>query len=81
MLADTNLAVRASAIYALGKAGDPTVIPVLQSAFAEAKGYEETLKKKFKGDTAALHNEYGVNAYNLEDTLEDAIRFLKKNDD
>ena len=80
-LKDTNLAVRASAIYALGKAGDPVVIPALRKAFAEANVYTESLKKKFKGDTSVLHNEYGVNVYNLEETLDEAIRFLKKNDD
>jgi HEAT repeat protein len=80
-LKDPNLAVRASAIYALGQSGDPKVIPVIQKALAEASAYQESLRKKFKDDTSMLHNEYGINAYNLEVTLEEAIGVLKKMDD
>lgn len=80
-LKDPNLAVRASAIYALGQSGDPKVIPVIQKALAEASAYQESLRKKFKDDTSMLHNEYGINAYNLEVTLEEAIGALKKMDD
>jgi HEAT repeat protein len=79
-LKDPNLSVRASAIYALGQTGDDTTIPILQKAVLESKAYVEMLRKKFT-DTAILHNEYGVNAYSLETTLEEAIRGLSKSED
>jgi HEAT repeat protein len=79
-LKDPNLSVRATAIYALGLTGDSTTIPILQKAVVEANAYQETLKKNFK-DTSILHNEYGVNVYNLEATLEEAIRGLSKSED
>lgn len=80
-LKDPNLSVRASAVYALGQTGDSTTIPILQKALTEANAYQETLKKKFKDDSAILHNEYGVNTYNLEATVEEAIRGLNKIED
>ena len=57
-LADDSLAVRGCAIFALGEIGDPSVIPVLRKAVE---------------DSAGLNEKYGLESFDLRETLQVAI--------
>ena len=57
-LKDDSLTVRGCAVYALGRLGDPSLIPILSKAVEESAGYEE---------------KYGLQAFDLRETLQEAI--------
>ncbi|MDH7499107.1 MAG: HEAT repeat domain-containing protein [candidate division NC10 bacterium] len=76
---DENLMVRAAAIHALGKIGDPSSIPRLQQACDEALRYESVLDGKLKAGTSekALREQYGYRVYDLRETLQQALEGLQ----
>jgi len=62
-LKDDSLTVRGCAVYALGRLGDPSLIPILSKAVEESAGYEE---------------KYGLQAFDLRETLQEAIAGAQK---
>jgi len=79
-LDDENLAVRASAIYALGRIGDASLIPTLERAFQASSVYQDELAKRLKAGTAeaTLQQQYGYGTYDLRETLQEAIDTIKR---
>ena len=62
-LKDDSLTVRGCAVYALGRLSDPSLIPILSKAVEESAGYEE---------------KYGLQAFDLRETLQEAIAAAQK---
>lgn len=81
-LRDENLKVRAFAVFALGQIGDPSVIPVLRNAFEHSREYQGELEKKRRSGDAEnekmLREKYGLGAFDLSQTLQEAIDILQK---
>lgn len=77
--------IATSAIFALGQSGDRSAIPILQEAFERSNAYEEELQKKRKGggseDEQKLREKYGLGAFDLRQTLQEAIDTLQKKPD
>lgn len=73
-LKDDSLAVRAAAVYALGRIGGQAVVPVLRRAVEEALEYEKDLeRRKERGESEqVLRERYGLGAYDLRETLNQA---------
>lgn len=79
-LNDESLAVRASAVYVLGRLKDPSLIPVLRKAVEESIEYERELqrrKERGEGD-AVLLDRHGLGAFDLRQTLREAIEMTQK---
>lgn len=79
-LKDESLAVRGCAIYALGRTGDPSIIPILKKAFEDANDYQKELKKKLESgvNEKLLREKYGFELFDLRQTLQEAIDTLGK---
>ncbi|MBI1734498.1 MAG: HEAT repeat domain-containing protein [Candidatus Rokubacteria bacterium] len=75
-LKDDNLAVRACAIWALGRIAGPSAEPLLRSATQDAIAYEQQLLlRKQRGESEdSLRDKYGLGAYDLRETLQEALR-------
>lgn len=73
-LRDDNLAVRAVAVYALGRIGGPAAAPRLRQAVEEALAYEKELdRRKERGESEqVLRERYGLGTYDLRETLNQA---------
>lgn len=84
-LKDESLKVRAAAIFALGQSGDLSVIPTLQEAVKRSNGYQEELQKQRKsggsGGEKLLREKYGLGAFDLNQTLQEAIDTLQRKAD
>jgi HEAT repeat protein len=74
-LKDDSLAVRACAVFALGRIAGPTAAPVLREAVQQALAYEQELeRRKARGDSdALLRDRYGLGVYDLRETLQEAL--------
>jgi len=74
-LKDESVAVRAAAVYALGRIGGPAVAPVLRQAVQESLGYERELeRRKQRGEPEpVLRERYGLGVYDLRETLQQAL--------
>lgn len=74
-LKDDSLAVRAAAVYVLGRIGGASVVPVLRKAVEESLAYEKALEgRKQRGESEqVLQEQYGLGAYDLRETLQEAI--------
>jgi len=74
-LQDDSLAVRATAVYALGRTGDASSAPVLRAAVQQALAYEtEIERRKERGEPeATLRAQYGLGEYDLRETLQQAL--------
>jgi HEAT repeat protein len=70
-LKDDSLAVRAVAVYALGRIRGPAAAPVLRQAVAESLEYEKELeRRRARGESEqVLRERYGLGAYDLRETL------------
>jgi len=79
-LEDESLAVRACAMYGLGRIGDSSAVPVLQKAFEAANEYQEELAKRLKAGTseAALRDQYGYRVFDLRQTLQEALESIRR---
>jgi len=79
-LKDDNLAVRACAMYALGRIGDASMIATLRKAFEGSTDYMATLEKQLKNGTTreALKEKYGLWTFDLRQTLQEAIDAIQK---
>jgi HEAT repeat protein len=79
---DDNLAVRACAMYALGRIGDASMIATLRKAFEGSTDYMATLEKQLKESSSeeALKQKYGVGVFDLRQTLQEAIDTIQKKD-
>ncbi len=75
-LKDDSLAVRAVAIYALGRIGGPGTAAVLRQAGQDSLEYEKELeRRKEHGESEqVLRERYGLGAYDLRETLREATR-------
>ena len=84
-LKDESLKVRAAAIFALGQSGDLSVMPILQEAFERSNGYQEELQKQRKSggseNEQLLREKYGLGAFDLSQTLQEAIDALQRKAD
>jgi HEAT repeat protein len=78
-LDDENLAVRASAIYALGRIGDASMIPILEKAIQASSAYQDELAKRIKAGVAegTLQQQHGYGTYDLRETLQEALDAIK----
>jgi HEAT repeat protein len=74
-LKDDSLAVRAAAVYALGRIGGASTVPMLRKAIEESLEYEKALeRRKQQGQTEqTVREQYGLGAYDLRETLQEAI--------
>lgn len=74
-LKDESLAVRAAAIYALGRIGGPPVVAILRKAVEESLEYEKELgRRKERGENpTVLFERFGLGAFDLRETLQEAI--------
>jgi HEAT repeat protein len=74
-LTDESLAVRACAVYALGRVGGPSIIPSLRKAVEASTDYERELEQRRQGgeSEAALRERYGLGAFDLRETLQEAM--------
>ena len=79
-LKDESLAVRASAVYALGRIGGPAIIPTLRKAVEESTEYERELdRRRQRGESeSALRDKHGLGSYDLRETLQQAIESAQK---
>ncbi len=77
-LKDDNLAVRACAIYALGRIGGPSVIPILRKAVEESTEYEKELERRKQRGESDLYEKYGLGVFDLRETLQEAIAAAQK---
>lgn len=79
-LKDESLAVRASAVYALGRTGGPLVIPILRKAVEESIEYEKELeRRKQRGENpTVLYEKHGLGVFDLRETLQEAIATAQK---
>lgn len=77
--------VRAAAIFALAQSSDLSVIPTLQEAVKRSNGYQEELQKQRKsggsGGEKLLREKYGLAAFDLNQTLQEAIDTLQRKAD
>jgi HEAT repeat protein len=74
-LTDESLAVRACAVYALGRVGGASVIPALRAAVEASTEYERELERRRQAGESeiTLRERYGLGAYDLRETLQEAI--------
>jgi HEAT repeat protein len=74
-LKDDSVAVRAAAVYALGRIGGRSVVPVLRKAIEESLEYERELeRRKQRGESEqVLRERHGLGVYDLRETLQQAI--------
>jgi len=74
-LDDDSLAVRAAAVYALGRTGGPAAVPVLRTAIEAALEYERELeRRKAHGESERMLRErQGLGVYDLRETLQRAL--------
>ena len=79
-LKDDSLAVRAAAVYALGRIGGPSIVPTLRRAVEESLEYEKELEgRKRRGESdAVLSEKYGLGEFDLRETLQEAIAMAEK---
>lgn len=79
-LDDDDLAVRACAMYALGRIGDASLIPTLEQAFRASSAYQDELAKRLKAGTseATLRRQYGYGTYDLRETLQEAMGAIQR---
>lgn len=79
-LGDDNLAVRGNALYAVGRIGDASNIPTVNKAFEDSQSYQEELAKRLKAGAseATLRDQYGYEAYDLRQTLQEAVDTIRK---
>ena len=79
-LKDENLEVRAAAIYALGRTGDSSIVPLLQQAYEEATRYETLLETKLKSGLKEekLRQEYGFRVFDFRETLQRALETIPR---
>jgi len=77
---DDNLAVRACAMYALGRIGDASMIPILRKALEESIDYATKLERELKNgaNKEARKEKYGLEVFDLRQTLEEAIDAVQK---
>ncbi len=81
-LGDANLAVRACAMYALGRIGDASLVPTLEQAFQASSAYQDDLAKQLRLGTAeaTLRQQYGYGTYDLRETLQEAMGAIQRGD-
>ena len=74
-LKDDNLAVRATAIYALGRIAGAAAATELRAAGQDALAYEAQLEaRKQRGETEeTLRQRYGLGVFDLRETLQQAV--------
>ena len=74
-LKDVSLAVRAVAVYALGRIGGSAAAAVLRQAVEDSLEYEKALEgRKERGESEqVLRERYGLGAYDLRETLHQAM--------
>jgi HEAT repeat protein len=74
-LKDDNLAVRATAIYALGRIAGTAAASELRAATYDALVYEKQLEaRKQRGESdETLRQRYGVGVFDLRETLQQAL--------
>jgi HEAT repeat protein len=74
-LKDDNLAVRACAVFALGRIAGATAAPELRAAVQEALAYEQELeRRRARGESEqVLRERYGLGVYDLRETLQEAL--------
>lgn len=79
-LDDENLAVRASAIYALGRIGDASMIATLNKAFEASNAYQDELAKRLKSGATenTLRDQFGYGLYDLRQTLQEALESIQR---
>lgn len=79
-LKDESLAVRAAAVYALGRVGGPSIVPALRQAVAESLEYERELQgRKQRGESdAVLSEKHGLGEFDLRETLEEAVAMAQQ---
>jgi HEAT repeat protein len=79
-LQDDNVAVRACAVWALGQVGGPSVIPTLRKAVEDSLAYERELERRKQAGASerTIRDEYGLGAFDLRQTLEEAIAAAQK---
>ncbi len=84
-LKDESPKVRGAAIFALGQSGDLSVIPILQEAVERSTAYQEEVQKKRKAGGSEgekmFREKYGVGAFDLRQTLQEAIDTLQRKAD
>jgi HEAT repeat protein len=78
-LADDSLAVRAAAVYTLGRIGGPAAVPALRAAVQAALEYEKELEVRVKrGESeAVLRTRHGLGVYDLRETLDQALTAIE----
>jgi len=74
-LKDDNLAVRATAIYALGRIAGAAAATELRAAAQDALAYEAQLEaRKQRGESEeSLRQRYGLTVFDLRETLQQAL--------
>jgi len=73
-LKDDSLAVRAVAVYALGRISGPAAGPLLRQVVEESLEYEKELERRKEGGESEqlLRERYGLGSYDLRETLHQA---------
>lgn len=79
-LGDESLAVRAGAIYALGRISGAAIVPILRKAVEESLEYEKELARRAQrgGNPQVFNEKYGVGQFDLRETLQEAIAAAQK---
>jgi len=74
-LKDDNLAVRATALYALGRIAGAAAATELRAAAQDALAYEAQLEaRKQRGESEeSLRQRYGLSVFDLRETLQQAL--------
>lgn len=79
-LRDESLAVRAAAMYALGRTGDAAVIPALARGLEEGLRYQGELEARLRagGDEGGLRRQQGYGVFDLRETHHQAREALRR---
>lgn len=74
-LQDENLAVRSVAMYALGRIGDASAVPLLERALEAGLRYQAELESRLKSGTKEdeLRLQYGYGVFDLRQTHQEAV--------
>jgi HEAT repeat protein len=74
-LTDDHLAVRAAAVYALGRIAGPSAAAQLRAAVQQALDYERQVEaRKQRGENDDdLRRRYGLGVFDLRETLQQAL--------
>jgi HEAT repeat protein len=79
-LEDESLAVRATAIYALGRMGNVSHAPIVDRAFEAALRYQVELEARHKSGAgeATLRQQFGYGIFDLRQTHHEALASLQR---